>query len=68
MCQLTLLDISDQKIARAIIRPLTELNTLGIEGSVNNDGFGYMTFAKAGEVYKSKHSAQKWWEENIENL
>lgn len=64
MCQLTLLDISDQKIARAIIRPLTELNTLGIDGNSNNDGFGYMTFAKAGEVYKSKLSAQKWWEEN----
>jgi predicted glutamine amidotransferase len=64
MCQLTLLDISDQKLARALIRPLTELNTLGVEGTANNDGFGYMTFAKAGEVFKSKDSAQEWWPEN----
>jgi len=62
MCQLTLLELSDQKIARNIIRPLIEINTLGIGlGPSNHDGFGYMTFAQIGEVYKSKDSGEIWW-------
>lgn len=70
MCQLTLLDIDPKlKLGKATIRSLMELNQQAIvkfSPQTNEDGFGYMTFAKAPEIVKSGLSATKWWHENWE--
>ncbi len=64
MCQLTLLDFSPKTfIPRTFIRSLSELNAYGWSGK-NDDGFGYMTFAKPGEITKSHLDAISWWDEN----
>lgn len=71
MCQLTLLDIDPKtKLGKATIRNLIELNQQAIakfSPQSNEDGFGYMTFAKAPEITKTGKSAGEWWHENWEN-
>ena len=64
MCQLTLLDFQDARFTRFVAKPLTELNTIGIEAQSNNDGFGYVCFNNLDVINKSKESAQNWWNEN----
>jgi predicted glutamine amidotransferase len=64
MCQLTLLDFNPKTfIPRTFVRSLVELNTYGWSGK-NDDGFGYMTFAKPGEITKTNLDSMKWWVEN----
>jgi len=64
MCQLTLLDFDPKTfISRTFVRSLTELNAYGWSGK-NNDGFGYMTFTKPGEIVKSNLDSMIWWREN----
>ena len=65
MCQLTLIDFLDPKLAKLIARPLTELNTVGIVNQSNNDGFGYVCFSNLQDIVKSQESAQIWWDENL---
>lgn len=68
MCQLTLIDIKPEtKLAKATIRSLTEINSVGIikeSPQANEDGFGYMTFSKAPYISKSNKCAIDWWTEN----
>ena len=68
MCQLTLIDIMPEtKLAKATIRSLTEINSVGIlkySPQNNEDGFGYMTFSKAPFITKSEKCAIEWWAEN----
>ena len=64
MCQLTLLDFNPKTfIPRTFVRSLVELNTYGWSGK-NDDGFGYMTFAKPGEIIKTNLDSMNWWAEN----
>jgi len=65
LCQLTLLDFQDQRFAKFIAKPLTELNTIGIAANENNDGFGYLCFNNLEVINKSKDSAQIWWSEHL---
>ena len=67
MCQLTLIDFLDPKLAKLIVRPLTELNTVGVVNQSNNDGFGYVCFSNLLDIVKSQESAQIWWDENLIN-
>src|SRR3990167_4658925 len=64
MCQLTLIEFKDQRLAKLIIRPLTEINTVGISTFANNDGFGYVCFSNLDNIIKTKESAQNWWTDN----
>ena len=58
MCMLTFIDFKDQDLAKLIIRPLTELNSLS-----NKDGFGYYLFSES-RLIKTKKSASEWWPKN----
>src|SRR3990167_3440832 len=68
MCQLTLIEFKDQRLAKLIIRPLTEINTVGISTFANNDGFGYVCFSNLDNIIKTKESAQNWWTDNKTQL
>jgi len=56
MCQLTLIEFKDQRLAKLIIRPLTEINTVGISTFANNDGFGYVCFSNLDNIIKTKEN------------
>ena len=64
MCQLTLIDLQDIRLAKFITRPLTELNTVGVSTQSNNDGFGYVCFNNLNNIIKTEESAQIWWDKN----
>lgn len=63
MCQLTLIDFDDKRLAKFVVRPLTEINMLGINATSNHDGFGYVRFTALDEIVKSKLQVNTWWTE-----
>jgi predicted glutamine amidotransferase len=52
---------TETKLTRHLVRPLTEMNILGINASANHDGFGYMLFENPGEIFKDGVSATHYW-------
>ena len=68
MCQISLIDFDDARLSRFAVRPLTEINTLGVGASSNNDGFGYVCFTNLDKIYKTKNSAQSWWQDHTQEF
>lgn len=69
MCQLTLFDIdSKTNFSKTLIRPLTELNILGINAGASHDGFGYMLFENPGKIEKVGQVATTYWKEHFDTF